>query len=287
MRKLFMLPALLLLCCALKAQYNMEAFRHLSIGIEAGLHGLGIEAAIPLGHHLVLKGGYNMAPDINYFKTDILLDTEDLKNAQESYEIMSSASGEDYTFQNRFSSETSISTGARLGQNNYKLMFNLFPFESGKFYIAGGVYYSRSRQREDLLTLEGHAAKEDWAALCELREKTGTDYNMSVCVGEDQYPLIEDESETGYLISSIRIDPLKYYAGMGLGRCIPNRFLGLQLEIGAMIFQNAELYCQGESAGSLSGIGTSMGYDIKDIADNMNKYSIYPQVALRLCFGLF
>ena len=44
------------------AQDNMEPFRHFSVGAEVGLHGFGVELAVPGQKHLVLKAGYNWAP---------------------------------------------------------------------------------------------------------------------------------------------------------------------------------------------------------------------------------
>ena len=44
------------------AQDNMEPFRHFSVGAEVGLHGFGVELAVPVQKHLVLKAGYNWAP---------------------------------------------------------------------------------------------------------------------------------------------------------------------------------------------------------------------------------
>lgn len=288
MRRLFFLPILLLLSCALHAQYNMEAFRHLSIDVEAGLCGIGVDVAIPVGYHLVLKGGYNKAPAMDYFNTAIMLNTADLKEEQERYEKNSAAIGENYVFHNRFSGESVVNAGARLGQDNYKFLLNWYPFAGGKFYLAGGVYYSRLHEKDDFLTLEGHTTANDWAALKELNEKTGTEHFISVMIGDESYPLYEDESGYGHFISGLRIDPIKYYAGIGVGRCIPNRFLGLQLEIGALAFRNAELFCQGKSVGSLEELSDgSLGGDVKDLAESMGKYPFYPQMTLRLCFRLF
>ena len=265
----------------------MEVFRHLSIDVEAGLHGIGIEAAVPISHHLVIKGGYNRAPDIDFFRTDISLNTAFLKEAQEKYELESAAAGENYRFSNRFNDESLVNAGVRLGQNNYKLMLNWYPFAGGKFYFAGGIYYSQSHEREDLLKVEGNTTEGDWASLLELREKTGEDYDMSVKIDDEYYYLLEDQSGRGLLTSSLRIDPLKYYAGMGLGRCIPNRFLGLQIEVGAMFFRNTEVFCQNRFVGSLSEvIDGSLGGDVKDFAEYLNKYPVYPQMTMRLCFRL-
>ena len=45
MKKLFATMCAAVMALGISAQENMEAFKHLSIGVEAGLHGFGVEAA--------------------------------------------------------------------------------------------------------------------------------------------------------------------------------------------------------------------------------------------------
>ena len=84
MKKLLTSLLLTVMALGVSAQENMEAFRHLSIGAEAGLHGFGIELATPLGQHVVLKAGYNFFLSGDLFKTNVTLNTEDLMEAQET-----------------------------------------------------------------------------------------------------------------------------------------------------------------------------------------------------------
>ena len=59
------------------------------------------------------------------------------------------------------------------------------------------------------------------------------------------------------------------------------------MEIGAMAFRNSELFCQNRSVGVLDKVSDgSLGGDVKDIAENMNRFPLYPQMTLRLCFRL-
>ena len=85
------------------AQDNMEAFRHLSVGAEVGLHGFGVEVAMPVQKHLVLKAGYNWAPSGDLVNTDINIDTEELKEMQEQYDPIAH-------FEHKFGDEAVINT---------------------------------------------------------------------------------------------------------------------------------------------------------------------------------
>ena len=57
MKRLFITSFVALFTLGISAQENMEAFSHLAVGVEAGLHGFGIEAAMPVHKSLVVKAG--------------------------------------------------------------------------------------------------------------------------------------------------------------------------------------------------------------------------------------
>lgn len=285
MRKLFLLVLAAGFTCLATAQDNMEAFRHLSIGGEVGLHGFGVEVAMPIQKHFVLKAGYNWAPSGDLVGTDLSLDTKDLREAQEQYSTLTG-----YNFQNKFEDESKINAGLQMGLTNYKAMINWYPFTSGRLYLAGGVYYTPDKNQDDpFLRISGNTTENDWAALKELNQKypdASGDREMALEIGDEKYPVIEKDG-CGYMQADFKMDPLKYYVGLGLGRCVPNRFMGLQLEVGAMIYHNAVLYCQDKEVGSIVDAAEGLGNDAKEILEYVDKYPIYPQVTLRLSFRLF
>lgn len=289
MRKQFLtFFAVMAAACPLLAQENMEAFRHLSIGAEAGLHGFGVELAMPIQKHLVLKAGYNWAPNGDLFNADIVIDTEELRQAQEQYSTLTG-----YEFRNKFTDESTVTSGLRMGLSNFKAMLNWYPFSSGRFYFAGGVYYTPGANKNDpFIRLSGYTTDNDWAALQELNEKfpdptnPGQKREMALEIAGDKYPVIEKDGK-GYMQADFRMDPLKYYVGMGLGRCVPNRYMGLQLEVGAMIYHNAVLYCQDKEVSSITEAANGLGDDTREILEYVDKYPVYPQLTLRLSFRLF
>lgn len=276
-----LLSAMLAICVS--AQDNMEGFKHLSLGVEAGLHGLGVELATPINSHFVLKAGYNFVPSGDLLHTNVKLDTKELRAAQEQYTEVTG-----YTFRNQFMDETIIDAGLAFGLHNYKAMINWHPFLSGRFYLAGGVYYTpKSHQDEPFIRLSGKTTKEDWAALKELQNQTGDySYKLELEMGDESYPVIEKD-RCGYVQSDFKFAPLKYYLGMGIGRCIPNRFLGLQLEVGAMIYHNSVMLCQDKEVASVIDAAHELENDAKEILEYIDKYPIYPQLSMRFSFGLF
>jgi hypothetical protein len=288
MRKLFLSFILAGMVCCVSAQDNMEAFSHLSVGAEVGLHGYGVEVALPIQKHFVLKAGYNWMPSGDLFNTDIKIDTRDLREAQENIE-----NAHLHTFQNKFGDEAVISAGLHMGLTNYKVMINWYPFASGRFYFAGGAYYTPDNKKDDpFIRLSGHTTENDWNALKELNQvekqinPLAPEREIALKIGNESYPVQEVDGQ-GFMAAEFKTDPLKYYVGVGVGRCIPNRFIGMQLEMGALIYHNAVLRCQDKEVGSITDAADSFGNDTKEILEYIDKYPIYPQVTLRLSFRLF
>ena len=287
MRKVFLTMLLAVMALCASAQVNMEAFRHLSIDAEAGLHGFGVEVAVPVQKHLVLKAGYNWAPSGDLFSTSMSIDTKDLKQAQDDIEAAHL-----HTFKNKFGDEAVIDAGLQAGLTNIKAMINWYPFTSGRFYISGGVYYTPDSHKDDsFIKISGNTTPNDWAALKELNETehnlnpTQPEREIALKIGQESYPVREIDG-SGNMCAEFKMDPFKYYLGLGMGRCVPNGRIGLQFEVGAMIYHNSVLYCQDKEV-ELKSVGSSFGSDAEEILDYVNKYPIYPQLTLRLCFRIF
>jgi hypothetical protein len=277
MKRLFITSLVALFTLGVSAQNNMEAFKHLGVGVEAGLHGFGIDVAMPVYKGLVVKAGYNFVPSGDLFSTQFEIDTQDLKEAQEQYDAL-------MHFQNKFGDEAVIDAGLQMNLSNLKLLLNWYPFKSGSLYLAGGVYYSTCKN--PFLSIHGNTTENDWAALQELRQKTGNDsYEIALEIANEKYPVVEKDG-CGYMQADFKMDPLKYYLGLGLGRCVPNKRVGLQFELGALFYNNAKFYLQDKEV-PMADAAEQLGDAAKTAIGYMEKFPIYPQLALRLNFLAF
>jgi len=271
--------AICMACCCAVAQDNMEPFRHFSLGAEIGLHGLGVEVAVPVHKKIVFKAGYNWASKSDLLKTDILIDTREYKRIQEENEYL--------RFENKFEDEVIINSGIRFGMNNFKAMVNWYPFSLGRFYLSGGLYYTFNR-KDPFIRVSGTTTREDWAALKELRDKTHRyDFELAINIEDEQYAAVNRENR-GYLETDFITGQLKYYLGMGLGRCVPNKTVGLQFEVGAMIYNSKEaaLYCQDKKIESIREASIALGDDVKEVLEYVDKYPVYPQLTMRFSFRM-
>jgi len=278
MRKLFVTSLAVIMTLGISAQDNMEPFRHFSVGVEAGLHGVGIEVAMPVLPSLVVKAGYNWFPSSELINTDVSADTKDLKEAQEQYTTATS-----YQFQNKFGDEAVVSAGAQVGLSNFKLMLNWYPFKSSSFYLAGGMYYAPKDDDKPFLRISGNTTENDWAALQELRDQIPAEnYDISLEIGNEKYAIMEKDGK-GYLQADYKIDPLKYYVGFGFGRSIPNKLIGFQFELGTMIYHTTGFYFQ-EKKVDMGDAAEQFGDAAKTAVEYLDKFPIYPQIAFRFNF---
>lgn len=278
MRKLFVTALAAIMTLGISAQDNMEPFRHFSVGVEAGLHGVGIEVAMPVLPSLVVKAGYNWFPSSELINTDVSADTKDLKEAQEQYTTATS-----YQFQNKFGDEAVVSAGAQVGLSNFKLMLNWYPFKSSSFYLAGGMYYAPKDDDKPFLRISGNTTENDWAALQELRDQIPAEnYDISLEIGNEKYAIMEKDGK-GYLQADYKIDPLKYYVGFGFGRSIPNKLIGFQFELGTMIYHTTGFYFQ-EKKVDMGDAAEQFGDAAKTAVEYLDKFPIYPQIAFRFNF---
>ena len=277
MKRLFITSFVALFTLGMSAQDNMEPFKHLAVGVEAGLHGVGLEVAMPVHKHLVVRAGYNWVPSGDLVNAEFGIDTKDLKEAQQQYDPI-------MHFQHKFGDEATINAGMQVGLQNLKLMLNWYPFESSRFYLAGGFYYAANKN--SFLSLHGNTTEEDWAALQELRQKTGDDsYEIALEIGNEKYPVIEKDG-CGYMQADYKYDPLKYYIGLGLGRSVPNKRVGLQFESGTMIYTGAKFYLQDKEV-IMADAAEQLGDQVKVISAYVSKFPLYPQLTLRLNFLAF
>ena len=277
MKRLFVTSLVALFTLGISAQDNMEAFKHLAVGVEAGLHGFGIELAMPVQKHLVVRAGYNWVPSGDLVNGDFSIDTKDLKKAQQQYDAL-------MHFQHKFGDEAIINAGMQLGMQNFKLMLNWYPFQSSRFYLAGGLYCAANKN--PFIRIHGTTTENDWEALKELRDKThNEDYEIAIEIGNEKYA-VQEKDGCGYMQGDYKFDPIKYYVGLGLGRSVPNKRVGFQFELGTMIYTGAKFYLQDKEV-VMADAAEQLGDQAKTASDYLAKLPLYPQLTFRLNFLAF
>ena len=121
------------------AGYGQEAFKHLSIGLEASTAGIGLDLNMPvLKDHLVLKAGFtygdlgknftSQGPDVSEINAQIDEVNNSLASADAPERI-----------DTRFTS-FDINIAAKLRMSTAKLLLEYYPAKKSSFHITAGLY---------------------------------------------------------------------------------------------------------------------------------------------------
>ncbi|MCR5393860.1 MAG: hypothetical protein K6E86_00460 [Bacteroidales bacterium] len=297
MKKILITAVTVLLAMTATAQTEqMNAFRNVGVGLEAGLMGAGVEVSMPvITNHLVVKLGYTF-PKIS-FSTDIDIDADgwngeiDILNKDiakwNAYCIMAGKSDQQFEKLQKLGNEITVTADAKVNLPNFKVMLEYYPSDKSGFHVVAGVMIGN----EDLVSISGSPDDKTLAVY-----RQAISINNAILASEEAKKQgitgIEDLStylrfnidETTYAVgdncdvdAAIQISKVKPYLGIGFGRAIPNKRVGFQFEMGAWLHGTPKIVSQYEldtydsSAEGIEGVGDILG-----------KVTVYPQITFRL-----
>ena len=116
-----------------------EAFNSLSIGLEVGTTGIGVELAMPLvTDHLVLKGGLT-APSLSIpYSTTV--DASGFNGMLDDVNSQLAASGVPDRIYSDFGN-IGVDASAVLNLSSAKLLLEYYPFKKSSFHLVAGAYF--------------------------------------------------------------------------------------------------------------------------------------------------
>lgn len=287
---------------------NMEAFKHMSVGVEAGLMGAGVQVAMPVvTDHLVLVLGYNSFK-YSMDKTIEGLGYGDLNNhiAKLNQQVsdyntyVSPFTGQKYSPLSSLGQDISVDASAELNLSNFKCLVEYYPSKNSSFHLTAGVMIGK----DYLLKIDGVADKlsnDCYKSALKLNEElknapfddpgkkavydiTGVDDLDKVLrlnVDDQTYHLGTDAS----VEAKLAINKVRPYFGLGFGRAVPNKRVGFQFEIGAWMHGNPTL----KSANNLGYFDpdATSNETVDDVYKIVNSVSIWPQMTFRLTGRIF
>ncbi|NDV45551.1 hypothetical protein D0T49_00595 [Paludibacter sp. 221] len=277
---------ILFLACALFLNANLfsqervKAFSHLSVGVEAGTTGFGLNVATTLSKNFALRGGIVMLP-LSYstgFDMDFDQSTLDLIDQTiADYPVVGTVLQSKGLPTTSAEIETELNATAKLGLINGKLLVDYYPWAKASFHLTTGLYFGSNH----LIKVEGGFADQTSEIIDVLEE-----YKDVTGVYFDRMKIIEgyniDIRDMKKVDASIGINALKPYIGLGFGRAVPLNRVGVQFDLGgffhgtpALTSQNAEV--QRLMNAELSG----------DIIDIMEKIKFYPVLSLKIVCRIF
>lgn len=272
----------LALTSAMSAQAQLRddknCFNHLSVGVSAGTSGVGFEVGTTVCPVLTLRAGMDIVPKSLKVSTDFNVDRpEVLKNV--SSELLASRYVDipDYG--------VDIPVTGILNKTQGKVFLDLYTGRNSTFHFTVGATFGSS-------TLASVKATDKTIAAVEL-------YNYDVRNGnimaEPNYPNGFDIELEGYNITPnkgrVRLDAqvksVRPYFGLGFGRSVPRKRVGVKFELGAEYIGKikiVDVYGNNGEGYTITQDTPGLSDDFRDVLKYIDKVPVYPSLKLTI-FG--
>lgn len=222
-------------------------FNHLSIGVNAGTPGFGIDVAMPVCDYVQVRAGVSIFPKIK-ISDDYDVDLDDVSG---------------------YTGKTTIEIEGKTGFTNGKILFDIYPFKSMSLHITAGAYIGSSKIVE--------AYNKEDGALMDITNWNNSNPNNQIGVELGNYLLTSDAN--GNVNACIKTASFKPYLGIGFGRAVPKkRRIGFMFELGCQFWGSPKLYCNGTELTEDNVDGKAGG-----VIKTLSKISVYPVLNFRLC----
>ena len=174
-----------------------EMFNHLAIGVTAGIDGLGLEAATPLGSHFQIRGGYAIMPftyskSLNLGSAKIGTQTRDLNNVPLTAKIWKGGTA--------------------------NLLADWFPGD-GAFHVTAGIFGGSGNFVNADLDLSKVLRSDEYGTL-------GIGFEGGPSFTSDEKGIAHVDAKT------LSIMP---YVGVGFGRAISDNRVTVSFDLGALV----------------------------------------------------
>jgi len=233
-------------------------FNHLSVGVNAGTPGFGVDVAMPVCDYVQIRAGVSIFPKI---KVNTELDTG------------LSDSDMDITNNTGYFIPNEVKIEGKTGFTNGKVLLDIYPIKSMSLHITAGAYFGSSKIVE--------AYNEEDGALKAITNWNKANPNNIIGVELGNYLLTPDEN--GNVNAEIKTASFKPYLGIGFGRAVPKKNrLGFMFELGCQFWGSPKLYCNGTELSK-----DNVDGDAGDALKVLSKISVYPVLNFRICGRIF
>lgn len=287
--KKILFALVLLVSTTMQAQEtDKKIFNHMSVGITAGLNGIGADIAMPCTRFLDIRAGFTMMPKIKY-NTNL-----DLSEVGWSQQQALDWWDQNHTFVNDdegikarvmdLANTKEIAVQAKTKIREGKVLIDFYPAKKFPFCFTVGAYFGG----QDIVSV--YTYKEDGnlkvfnegnKVIDDYNELNGTSVkHLGLELGEQ----ILTPDDKGNMTASIRVKKVKPYVGIGFGRAIPRRRISFMTELGAKFWGSPRVYLSGKQKAELD---ESIEGNGGEIIKTISKINIYPNLTFRLSGRLF
>ncbi len=267
----------------IKDYEKVSPFSSLSLGVEVGTTGFGIQLAAPLTHFLAIRAGFTYIPEFNQ-NLNINYDIEgivSLNNIIENPlypEVKQALIAEGLpTNINQFPTSTYLAANF-FGTSTAKLLLDIYPTRGSSFRFTVGMMIAS----KNLLRASGGIPKQivdTYDIIGRYSQQYGYNYPNEIDFGGEEFVVQDLKSIEAYA----QVNSVRPYFGIGFGRPIPKKRVGLQFDLGAAYMGKAKIVGNTDKiTRALNNELNSGGYD-----KYLSYASFYPVLSLQLNIRLF
>ena len=259
----------------LRADKNM--FNHLSLGLNLGTGGIGFEVGTVCTPYLGLRAGFEAIPSFTVSPKGI---ANIHVNLPDDYKNLPTEIKNEYPAQE----DMEFDGKGKVTMKNGKFLVDIFPGKNCMFHFTVG-FYAGTRQVGNLIASQVEFGAEPNLEVVErcnrdintpgtmvyVRGLTPIDVNMA-----DGTPLFYMGNAVP---AEIRVNPVKPYFGIGVGRTVPRKRVGVKGELGVMYWGTPRIY---------NGINNiTECSEIRDVTKVSNKIPVYPMLKITIFGRIF
>ena len=253
MKKVLLLTVALLSFISVSAQKSLGYFNTFGVGLNVGTEGIGLNVAAPLGNHFDVSMGFDVMPAIK-FNANVKVNTSGINLL--------------YPNDTPFNVRDVDVEGNTKRVTGY-VKFDYYPFNHSSFFIAAGFSYGGSR----LLKLKGHSDDiRDYYQAWMAQGVSFDDVKINLDLEDFDLPVNQNGDVDGYA----KVNGFRPYFGLGFGRLVPKKRVGVRVELGAQLHGTPKLYYKEENGSyqELQKLDKVKGDD--DLSKYLNKMKVYP-----------
>lgn len=274
---LFVVVAILFTSVAANAQLrdDKNMFNHMSLGLNLGTGGIGFEVGTVCTPYLGIRAGFEAIPSFTVSPKGI---ANIHVNLPADYQNLPEQIKNEYPAQE----DMEFDGKGKVTMKNGKFLVDIFPGKNCMFHFTVGLY-AGTRQIGNLIASQVDFGTEP---NLEVVERYNSDVNnpTSQVYGRspidvnmaDGTPLFYDGNAVP---AEIRVNPVKPYFGIGVGRTVPRKRVGVKGELGVMYWGTPQIY------NGLSNITECE--EIHDVTKVSNKLPVYPMLKITIFGRLF
>lgn len=294
------------------AQDDSWAPQHVAIGVGVGTTGISIDASTTFSHWLGLRAGVDIMPGIKISK-QLDLKTEDANKqvSQLTSEITDLnsklvAAGMEQINLNQYPGgnlPNTMDVQGKLKNTTGHVLVDFYPIPGFSFHITGGMYFGPSNvitvSNKESGFLQPINAYNN--AIINANSSTAdpgvqnvvNKYNLKMIGAElGDYFVTSNPSNGGDVEAFIKVNNVRGYAGLGIGRAVPKSRLGVQVDLGCQFWGKPKVYIPtyDKTTGTYQNEEIDpdkAGDDAGKILKVVSKFSVYPTLSIRLVGRIF